>query len=152
KHHSRIRSTFLVHGPTWDHRLSVTADGTNLIGHTGALLLRKLADRTGLTQALAAHLPTSTATTWRDRATTLVHLAIAIVLGGRNLSEAERLGLHHRPVFGPPTSASTLRRTLAALDEAALAAIAKARRTVRRHVWTLLHLRPGGFPPGERRR
>src|SRR5699024_11620551 len=121
-------------------------------GQTGALPRRSRAARTGLAQALDPHRPTSPATTWRDRATPLVHLAIAIVLGGRNLSEAERLGLHHRPVFGPPTSASTLRRTLAALDEAALAAIAKARRTVRRHVWTLLHLRPGGFPPGERRR
>lgn len=91
-----------MHEPTWDHHLSVTADGKNLIGHSGAVLLRKLADRTGLTRALAAALPTSTTTAWRDRATTLVHLAIAIILGGRNLSEAERLGLHHQPVFGTP--------------------------------------------------
>lgn len=135
-----------MHNSTWDHRLSVTADGKGTVGHAGAVLLRQLADRTGLTRALAAAFPTSTATTWRDRATTLAHLAIAIVLGARNLSEAERLGLHHRPVFGPPASDSTLRRTLATLDEAALEAIAKARRAVRRHVWALLHQRPGGFP------
>ncbi|MBB5489783.1 IS1380 family transposase [Nocardiopsis metallicus] len=135
-----------MHEPTWDHRLSVTANSTNLVGHAGAVLLRQLADRTGLTRALATALPTSTANGWRDRATTLVHLVIAIVLGARNLSEAERLGLHHRPVFGPPTSDSTLRRALNVLDERALAAIAKARRQIRRHVWTLLHLRPGGFP------
>ncbi|GAA1470134.1 IS1380 family transposase [Nocardiopsis exhalans] len=135
-----------MHEPTWDHRLSVTTDGKATVGHAGSILLRKLADRTGLVRALTAAFPTSTATTWRDRAITLIHLAIAIVLGARNLSEAERLGLHHRPVFGAPASDSTLRRTLAALDEAALTAIAKARRAVRRHVWTLLHLRPGGFP------
>ncbi|MCY9787144.1 hypothetical protein KIK06_24980 [Nocardiopsis sp. EMB25] len=50
------------------------------------------------------------------------------------------------PCFGPPTSDSTLRRTLATLDATALAAIVKIRRHIRRHVWTLLHLRPGGFP------
>ncbi|MFI6492303.1 transposase [Streptomyces sp. NPDC050564] len=43
-------------------------------------------------------------------------------------------------------SDSTARRTLTALDEAALVKIAKARARVRRHVWSLLRLRPGGFP------
>jgi hypothetical protein len=68
------------------------------------------------------------------------------VLGASNLSEAEQLQLHHRPLFGPEASDSTARRTLAALDAAALAKIAKVRARVRRHVWSLLHLRPGGFP------
>ncbi|WP_262391560.1 hypothetical protein [Nocardiopsis sp. CNR-923] len=62
----------------WDRRLYVTSDGKNLIGHAGAVLLRKLADRTGLTRALSGTLPSSTANTWRDRATVLVHLAVAI--------------------------------------------------------------------------
>ncbi|WP_228718097.1 transposase [Kitasatospora acidiphila] len=60
--------------------------------------------------------------------------------------EAEQLQLHHRPLFGTAASDSTVRRTLAALDEAAQAKIAKARRQVRRRVWSLLHLRPAGFP------
>jgi hypothetical protein len=75
-----------------------------------------------------------------------VQLAVAIALGAANLSEAEQLQLHHRPLFGPAASDSTARRTLAALDEAALAKIATVRARVRRHVWSLLHLRPGGFP------
>ncbi|MFF7189366.1 transposase [Streptomyces sp. NPDC008222] len=54
--------------------------------------------------------------------------------------------MHHRPVLGPAASDSTLRRLLALLDEAALVRIAKARRRVRRQVWSLLTLRPGGFP------
>jgi hypothetical protein len=33
----------------WDHGLKVTADGNGLVGHAGAVLLRVLADRTGLT-------------------------------------------------------------------------------------------------------
>jgi hypothetical protein len=124
----------------------VVADGKRLIGHAGAVLLRRCADRTGLTEALAAVLPSSTAAGWRDRTAVLVQLAVAIVLGAANLSEAEQLQLHHGPLFGPAASDSTARRTLAALDEAALAKIAKVRARVRRRVWSLLCLRPGGFP------
>ena len=31
----------------WDHRLAVPADGKNLIGHAGVVLLRNVADRVG---------------------------------------------------------------------------------------------------------
>lgn len=130
----------------WDRRLSVVADGKRLVGHAGAVLLRRCADRTGLTDALAGVLPSSTVPGWRDRAGVLVHLAIAVVLGAVNLSEAEQLQLHHRPLFGPAVSDSTARRMLAGFDEPVLARIAKVRARVRRHVWGLLHLRPGGFP------
>lgn len=136
----------MVESTGWDRRLSVVADGKRLIGHVGAVLLRRCADRTGLTDVLAGVLPSSTATGWRDRAGVLVHLAIAIALGAANFSEAEQLQLHHRPLFGSAASDSTARRTLAVLDEAALVKIAKARARVRRHVWSLLRLRPGGFP------
>ncbi|MGW0994662.1 transposase [Streptomyces sp. NPDC002523] len=136
----------MVERTGWDRRLSVVADGKRLIGHAGAVLLRRCADRTGLTEALAAVLPSSTAAGWRDRAAVLVQLAVAIVLGAANLSEAEQLQLHHGPLFGPAASDSTARRTLASLDEAALAKIAKVRARVRRRVWSLLCLRPGGFP------
>ncbi|MET9520519.1 hypothetical protein [Streptomyces sp. NPDC002994] len=118
------------------------ADGKRLVGHAGAVLLRRCADGTGLTDALA----TSTAAGWQERAGVLVHLAIAIVLGATNLLEAEQLQRHHGPLFGPGASDSAARRTLAVLDEAALAKTAKVRARVRRHVWSLLHLRPGGFP------
>lgn len=76
----------------------------------------------------------------------LVQLAVAIVLGARNLSEAEALQAHHQRLFGPAVSDSTMRRTLAGLDDGALAALARVRVRVRGRVWTLLHLRPGGFP------
>jgi hypothetical protein len=36
----------------WDHALKVTGGGTGLIGHAGAVLLRKAANRAGLTAAL----------------------------------------------------------------------------------------------------
>ncbi|MEU5547626.1 transposase [Streptomyces sioyaensis] len=105
------------------------------------MLLRRCADRTGLTSASAGVLSSSTAAGWRERAGVLVQLAVAIVLGAENLAEAEQLQLHHRPLCGcrglglhrPP-------------GRPPLAKIAKARARVRRHVWTLLHLRAGAFP------
>jgi hypothetical protein len=124
----------------------VTADGKGLVGHAGAVLLRKLADRVGLTGGLAGVLPSSTASGWRERAAVLVQLAAAIVLGARSLLEAEQLHLHHGELFGPAASDSTMRRLLIELDERTIRKIAKVRRRVRRHVWSLLHLRPGGFP------
>ena len=40
----------------WDHALKVTGGGTGLIGHAGAILLRKAADQAGLTAGLVAAL------------------------------------------------------------------------------------------------
>lgn len=124
----------------------MAADGKGLVGHVGAVLLRKLGDRIGLTRGLAGVLPTSTVAGWRERAAVLVQLAVAIALGARCLLEAEQLQLHHQGLFGPAVSDSALCRMLAGLDEQMLTRIAKVRRRVRRHVWMLLHLRPGGFP------
>ncbi|MEU3349184.1 transposase [Streptomyces sp. NPDC006700] len=130
----------------WDRGLSVTADGKGLFGHAGAVLLRRLADGIGLTRGLAGVLPFSRVSCWRERAGVLVQLAVAIVLGARSVLEAEQLQRHHQGLFGTPASDSTMRRLLTALDGTALARITKVRRRVRRHVWMLLNLRPGGFP------
>ncbi len=43
----------------WDHGLTVAAEADGLVGHAGAVLLRKLADRVGLTAALGPR--------WRGR-------------------------------------------------------------------------------------
>ncbi|MFJ2034117.1 transposase [Streptosporangium sp. NPDC087985] len=130
----------------WDRRLSVTADGKGLVGHAGAVLLHKIADRVGLTEALGGLWPGGPSATWRDRAHVFVSLATAIMCGARSVLEAERLQAHHAALFGVAPSDSTTRRALTGLDEAMLARIAKARARVRRRVWGLLHLRPGGFP------
>lgn len=81
----------------------------------------------------------------------VIQLAVAIALGAMTLSEVEQLGLHHRALFGAAALDSTVRRALAALDQTALVHVAKARRRVRRHVWSLPRLRPGGSL-AERRR
>ncbi|MEV4115466.1 IS1380 family transposase [Nonomuraea sp. NPDC049695] len=116
------------------------------MGHAGAVLLHKLADRVGLTAALGGLWAGGQSATWRDRAHVLVTLAAAITCGARSLLEAERLQAHHAVLFGAAPSDSTIHRTLAGLDEPMLARIAIMRAGVRRHVWQLLHLRPGGFP------
>lgn len=130
----------------WDSRLSVEPTAKNLIGHAGAVLLRRLADRVGLTFALTKALPTGNGNRWRDRTGVLTEATIAIALGARNLSDVERLGAHHTPLLGAPASDSTTHRTLAALDEQMLTTIDQARAHTRRHVWNLLTLRPQGFP------
>ncbi|WP_338675280.1 transposase [Streptomyces sp. SCSIO 30461] len=130
----------------WDHRLAVRADGKNLTGHAGVVLLRKVADRVGLATVLSAALPKGTGPGWRDRGMALVQLACAIVLGATNILEAEQLQHHWKSLFPRPVSDSTLRRTLEAIDGPVAARIERVRAVVRRMVWTVLALRPGGFP------
>jgi hypothetical protein len=45
-----------VQSATWSKDLRVTADGTQVVSHVGTALLRMLADRAGLTDALSAGL------------------------------------------------------------------------------------------------
>jgi hypothetical protein len=142
----RARATFLVSKRSgWDHNLSVTARGKGLVGHAGAVLLRKCADRVGLTAALGGVMPVGQGPGWWDRGQVLVNLAVAIVLGGTGMSDIALLA-HHASVFGQPPSDSTVGRSLAALDDRLLRRVAAVRARVRAHVWHLLTLRPGGFP------
>jgi hypothetical protein len=129
----------------WDHNLTVTANGKGLVGHAGAVLLRKCADRTGLTAALSSVLPAGQGPGWWDRGQVLVNLAVTIVLGGTGMSDIALLA-HQASVFGDPPSDSTVGRGLAALDDRLLRRVATVRARVRAHVWHLLTLRPGGFP------
>jgi len=64
-HVSRIGALFAMEHNRWDHALKVTAEGMGLVGHAGAVLLRKAADQAGLTAGLgvalrkAGHSPVS---------------------------------------------------------------------------------------------
>ncbi len=142
----REQGTFRVKATGWDERLSVKADGKGVVGHAGAALLRRCADRTGLTSALGRVLPSGVGTGWRDRGQVVVMLAVAIALGATSLLDAEALLAHQSALFKAPASDSTMRRALAAIDDRVLARIAKVRARVRRHVWNQIALRPGGFP------
>ena len=129
----------------WDRNLSVAPDAEGLIGHAGAVLLRKLADQCGLTSALGAALGRKGKFPLIDRGIALVSMAVTIALGATSMSDITLLA-HQEPVFGAAPSDTTVRRTLELADPRTLDKIARARAAVRAHVWQLICARPAGFP------
>jgi hypothetical protein len=122
-------------------RLVVASGGKGLVGHAGAVLLRRCADRTGLPGGLNKVLPRGKGPGWWDRGTVLVCLAVAIVLGATSMSDIGLLA-HQALVFAEPPSEATVRCALAGLNEAGLRRIAKARAKARARVCELLARRP----------
>jgi hypothetical protein len=130
----------------WDHALKVTAEGAGLVGHAGAVLLRKAADQAGLTGHLSAALRKKGTSPLLDRGTVLVSLAAAIALGATSMSDIALLA-HLAPVLGDAPSGPTVRRALDLAGTAAmLDKIARARARARAHAWKLIEGTPGGFP------
>jgi hypothetical protein len=125
-------------------RFEVTTDGTGVVGHAGAALLRELADRVGLTSALG----------WRGSqgrrrrhpdAAVLRDLAVMLADGGDCLSDLA--ALRDQPeLFGPVASTPTAWRVLerAAHDPDGLARLRAARAHARAHAWAA-----GGDPDVE---
>ena len=130
----------------WDHALKVTAGGTGLVGHAGAVLLRKAADQAGLTGLLSGALRKKGTSPAFDRGAVLVSLAAAIALGAASMSDIALLA-HLAPVLGDAPSGPTVRRALDLAGTAAmLDRIARARAKARAHVWDLIEKTPAGFP------
>jgi hypothetical protein len=130
----------------WDHALKVTADGKGLVGHAGAVLLRKAADQTGLTAQMSAALRKKGTSPLLDRGIVLASLAAAIALGATSMSDIALLA-HLAPVLGDAPSGPTVRRALdLAGTPAALDKIARARARARAHAWKLIEGTPAGFP------
>ena len=130
----------------WAHALKVTADGTGLVGHAGAILLRKVADQSGLTAGLSAALRRKGTSPLLDRGTVLVSMAAVIALGATSMSDIGLLA-HLAPVLGAAPSGPTVRRALdLAGAPAMLDRIARARARARAHAWTLIEGTAAGFP------
>jgi hypothetical protein len=120
----------------------VTTDGTGVVGHAGAALLRELADRVGLTAALG----------WRDPqgrrhpdAAVLRDLAVMLADGGDCLSDLAVL--RDQPaLFGPVASTPTAWRVVerTASDPDGLARLRAARAHARARAWAA-----GGHPDVE---
>ena len=87
---------------SWDHALEVTADGAGLVGHAGAVLLRKLADQSGLTAGLDEALTQKGTSPQLSRGVTLASTAIAIAMGATSMADVEVLG-QLAPVLGGGT-------------------------------------------------
>jgi Transposase DDE domain group 1 len=114
-------------------RVEVTTDGTGVVGHAGAVLLRELADRVGLTGALG----------WRDpqgrrhpEAAVLRDLAVMLADGGDCLSDLAVL-CDQPELFGPVASTPTAWRVLerVASDPDGLARLRAARAHTRARAW-----------------
>jgi Transposase DDE domain group 1 len=130
----------------WDHALKVTADGTGLVGHVGAVLLRKAADQAGLTAGLSAALRKKGTSPLLDRGVVLAPMAAAIALGATSMSDIAVLA-HLAPVLEGAPSGPTVRRALGlAGTPAMLGRIARARANARAHVWELVEGTAAGFP------
>jgi len=130
----------------WDHALKVTGGGTGLVGHAGAILLRKAADQAGLTAGLIAALRKKGTAPRFDRGIMLVSMAAAIALGATSMSDIGLLA-HLAPVLGAAPSGPTVRRALdLAGTPAMLDRIARARAKARAHAWALIQDTPAGFP------
>jgi hypothetical protein len=129
---------------SWDHALEVTADGNGLVGHAGGILLRKLADRCGLTAALDAALTQKGTFPQLSRGMVLVSTAIAIAMGATAMADIailDQLAL----VLGSAPSGSTVRRVLDLASDQALVKASQARARIRKHVWEQIES-AGGFP------
>jgi hypothetical protein len=128
----------------WDHALAVTADGNGLVGHAGGILLRKLADRCGLTGELDAALTQKGSFPQLSRGMVLVSTAVAIAMGATSMTDTGVLG-QLGPVLGNAPSDSTVRRVLNLATDQVLVKVSQARARIRKHVWDLIEA-AGGLP------
>jgi hypothetical protein len=122
----------------------VTTDGTGVVGHAGAALLRELADRLGLTSAFGWRQPGGRRRRHPDAAV-LRDLAVMLADGGDALSDLA--ALRDQPgLFGPVASTPTAWRVLdrIARDADGLARLRAARAHARARVWAA-----GGDPEVE---
>jgi hypothetical protein len=134
-----------VQSTSWADGLELIGDDQRLVAHVGAVPLRLLAERTGLTAGVSAAMRRRGFDPVYDRGQVLVDLALVLILGGEAISDVRSLA-HLAPVIGPVPSTPTVWRVLAETGELALGRINAAVIAFRRHWWSLLAERPEGFP------
>lgn len=131
----------------WLRGLEVTAGGTGIVSHAGLVLLRALADKTGLTGGLSRALATDRLVV-HDRGRVLADLACAIADGAEVISDFRVMG-DQEELFGLVASVPTCWR---ALDEIAagggrvLARVTAAVNAARRAAWAGVEARHGALP------
>jgi hypothetical protein len=100
----------MVHTTGWLKGLQVTADGTGIVSHAGAALVRALADSTALTAGLSRALASGRLLV-HDRGRVLAGLACAIAGGAGVISDFRVMG-DQQELFGLVASVPTAWRTL----------------------------------------
>ena len=138
--HPNRRITFQVHKSTSCYpKLSVDTTGSALVSQSGAVILIRTAEKTGLTTALSDALaPWRKPSAHHDPGKILLDLALSLAVGGDCLADIATL--REQPaVFGPVASDATVSRLitgLAADGSAALSAINSARAIARETAWS----------------
>jgi hypothetical protein len=131
----------------WSRGLEVSGGGQGVVSHAGLVLLRHLADKTGLTGGWSRALA-SPRILVHDRGRVLADLACAIADGARVISDFRVMG-DQRELFGLVASVPTAWRTL---QEAARggtragARLTAAVNTARQHAWAQAIARHGALP------
>lgn len=121
-------------------KLSVDTTDSALVSQSGAVILIRTAEKTGLSTALSDALaPWRTPTAHHDPGKILLDLAISLAVGGDCLADIATLR-EHPAVFGPVASDATVSRlitSLAADGSTALSAVNTARAAARKAAWSL---------------
>src|SRR5271166_3891976 len=125
-----------MHTTGWSRGLEVSGGGQGVVSHAGLVLLRHLADKTGLTGGLSRALATPRFLV-HDRGRVMADLACAVADGARVISDF-RVMSDQRELFGLVASVPTAWRTLAEIARGGARAdrrITAAVNTARRHAW-----------------
>src|ERR1700678_469932 len=136
-----------MHATGWSRGLEVSGGGQGVVSHAGLVLLRHLADRTGLTGGLSRALATPRFLV-HDRGRVMADLACAIADGARVISDFRVMG-DQRELFGLVASVPTAWRTLAEIARGGARAdrrITAAVNVARRHAWAQVAARHGALP------
>ena len=128
----------------WSRDQGVEVRGDDVVSHTGSVITRMLADKTGLTSELSDALARPDVI--HDRGAVFRDMAVTIADGGTHICDLAVLGNQQR-IFGPVASTSTMWRALNEIDTKGLTGITAARNKVRRTVWELIEDRHGKIPP-----
>ena len=131
----------------WANGLEVSGGGTGIVSHAGLGLLRRLADKTGLTSGLSRVLA-SGRPLGHDRGRVLADISCAIAGGARSISDFRVLA-DQKEAFGQVASVPTAYRTLeeiarggARTERKLIAAVNAARRLA----WAQVVARHGRLP------
>jgi len=136
-----------VNVTAWANGLEVTGDGTGIVSHAGLGLLRRLADKTGLTKGLSQAL-WSGRVLGHDRGRVLADIACAIADGGRAISDFRVLA-DQAEAFGQVASVPTAYRTLEEITRGGTRTqnkLTAAVNAARRHAWAQVAARHGALP------
>jgi len=131
----------------WSNGLEVTGDGTGIVSHAGLGLLRRLADKTGVTSGFSRALAAGRVL-GHDRGRVLADLACAIAGGARAISDFRVLA-DQAEAFGQVASVPTAYRTLEEIaggGEKTARKLTAAVSTARRHAWSQIAARHGTLP------